>query len=65
MSLDKYVVGFVFGLAVGAAVASSQDAPRALEEQIKREERYVLHPEVMPLQVHKGQLYADKRYLPN
>ena len=48
MSWDKYVVGFVFGVAVGAA-ASSQGTPVVeIRREIQSEERYV--PQVVPLQ---------------
>ncbi|MBI4153017.1 hypothetical protein HY497_00710 [Candidatus Woesearchaeota archaeon] len=79
MSLDKYVVGFIFGAAVGAAIAHpAKEAPRAVEERIQSEEKYIPQvvpfqegtppgrmqlKEVMPVQVvYKP---ADKNYLPD
>lgn len=59
MSLDKYVVGFVFGVAVGVAVASPvKEVAPAVIEQIQMDEKKSVPGriwEVMP---------EDEKHLP-
>ncbi len=62
MSRDKYAVGFVFGMTVGAWATSPQDTPKPVE-QLQMEQRYV--PQTVPLREAKEEMPVHQVYNPN
>ena len=65
MGLDKYVVGFVFGMAVGAAIASpGKDVPRPVPNAGQKQMYEVRSgPPQELIKIQQDYKPADKNYL--